>query len=90
MKKIQLFLIGLVAIIGITVALIFIDPFNWHIRDRFGGEYDAALTAIPADSLAYVGVNMLQYDADAWNTMSGAADGDGVRGFGDGDADPPG
>lgn len=71
MKKIQILLIGLVAIIGIAVALIFIDPFNWHILDRFGGDYDAALTAIPADSLAYVGVNLLQHDADAWAEMGG-------------------
>ena len=71
MKKIQILLIGLVAIIGIAIALIFIDPFNWHIRDRFGGDYDAALTAIPANSLAYVGVNILQHDADAWDKMGG-------------------
>jgi len=77
MKKIQILLIGVVAIIGIILAVLFIDPFNWHIRDRFGGDYDAALVAIPADSLAYVGVNMLQYDVDAWDAMGGATDGDG-------------
>lgn len=71
MKKIQIFLIGLVAIIGIAIALIFIDPFNWHIRDRFSGDYDAALTAIPADSVAYIGVNLLQHNADAWDNMGG-------------------
>ena len=71
MKKIQIFLIGLVAIIGIIGVVILTDPFNWHIGDRFGSEYDAVLTAIPADSLAYVGVNLLQYDADAWDKMSG-------------------
>ncbi len=69
MKKIKIALITLLVVLAITTAVFLLDPFNWHLRDRLSGDYDAALTAIPADSLAYISINFLQYDADEWESM---------------------
>ncbi len=75
MKKIKIASLTLFAVIAAATAVLFLDPFNWHLPDRFDDEYDAAMTAIPADSLVYIGVNLLHYDADEWKTIQQAEDG---------------
>ena len=45
----------------ITGAIVwFVDPFGWQIQERTSGNFDAAITAIPPDSLAYVGIDLLR------------------------------
>ncbi len=52
-----------VLVVG-SLALFWLDPFGWHIVERLTGRYDAAIQAIPADSPAYVGVNLLEVNRE--------------------------
>jgi hypothetical protein len=57
-------LLGLVALFLLAAGVIFLDPFNLHIVDRIRGGYDAAATAIPAESSVYVGIDLLNRNFD--------------------------
>ena len=39
---------GAVIFSFLVIPLIFWDPFGWHLIDRFRGDYDATLAAVPA------------------------------------------
>lgn len=46
--------------------LVYLDPFDWNLVARLNGSYDAAAEAVPADALAYVGMDLRQLSsADA-------------------------
>ncbi|MFQ5420672.1 MAG: DUF3352 domain-containing protein, partial [Anaerolineae bacterium] len=53
----------LVLVVG-SLAVFWLDPFGWHIVERLTGRYDAAIQAIPANSPAYAGVNLLEVNQD--------------------------
>jgi hypothetical protein len=68
-KYIIALIVGLVLLccccLAVAVAIVFADPFNWHIKDRlFGGTFDAAAEAMPEDTGFYVGVNLLNATPD--------------------------
>ena len=63
-KKIALGVGGIVLLVllcccVVAAVVIFLDPFRLHLLDRLTGRYDAAATAMPADTEAYVGVNIV-------------------------------
>lgn len=69
-------LLGLLALLLVAAGVIFLDPFNLHIVDRIRGGYDAAATAIPAESSAYIGIDLLNRnldDLDAFRELFAAA-----------------
>lgn len=51
-------------LIVIVAALALFDPFGWHTLARLTGRYDATADAIPADTLVYVGANLLNANLD--------------------------
>ncbi|MEZ4646422.1 MAG: DUF3352 domain-containing protein [Chloroflexota bacterium] len=53
-----------VVVLAAIALVIWLDPFGWAVVDRLSGRYDAALTAVPEDSILYVGMNLLNGNAD--------------------------
>lgn len=51
----------LIALLFLILAglTLWLDPFGWSVLDRLSGRYDATATAVPPNSLVYVGVNLL-------------------------------
>ncbi len=59
----QLTMIALFAImflVGVALILLFADPFEWNLLERLNGRFDAATSAMPSDTVAYVGINLLE------------------------------
>ena len=70
MKKILLGLTAVTFMLILTVGLlVWVDPFDLRVADRFGSDYDAALTAIPLESDVYMGVNLLNANLEQWQAF---------------------
>lgn len=44
---------------GFGPLFLILDPLDLHLVDRLSGDFDAAALAVPPESMAYVGVNLL-------------------------------
>ena len=59
----QLTLIAVFALMflaGLIIIILFADPFDWNLLQRLDRNFDASAAAMPADTVAYVGVNLLE------------------------------
>jgi hypothetical protein len=59
----QLTMIALFAImflVGLILIVVFADPFDWNLLQRLNGNFDASASAMPSDTVAYVGLNLLE------------------------------
>ncbi len=55
---------SLIGLFLLAVLFFVLDPFNLNLIGRFTGRYDAALTAMPPDTYAYIGLNLLAAGRD--------------------------
>lgn len=72
-KTTRLLLIGFVLVV-VGTALLWADPFGWHVWQRWTGGYDAAITAVPGNSQAYIGLNLLNADRERLDELAAAFD----------------
>lgn len=75
-KTTRLLLIGFVLVVVGAALLLWVDPFGWHVWQRWMGGYDAAITAVPANSQVYIGLNLLNADRERLNELAAAFDPD--------------
>lgn len=55
---------GFVAILAIALILLLINPFQLRLIGRLSGNYDAAASAMPAETDLYMGINLLNARPD--------------------------
>lgn len=67
-------LIGLAALATLAliavVAVVALDPFNLHLWDRLTGRYDAAMTAMPPDTVIYSGLNLANATGERFDRLA--------------------
>jgi hypothetical protein len=61
---------GFVAILAIALILILIDPFQLRLIGRLSGNYDAAASAMPAETDLYMGINLLNARPDQMERLA--------------------
>lgn len=57
-------LLGCCALVAVVVLVVVVDPFDLNILSRLNGRYDAAATAMPADTVFYAGLNLLNLNPE--------------------------
>lgn len=64
---------------GFAPLFLILDPLDLHLVDRLSGDFDAAVLAVPPESLVYVGVNLLGAERERLEAVGEqfAAAGDG-------------
>ena len=64
---------------GFGPLFLILDPLDLHLVDRLSGDFDAAALAVPPESMAYVGVNLLGAERAQLENLGAkfAATGDG-------------
>lgn len=73
-KTTRLLLVGSVLVAVGAALLLWADPFGWHVWQRWMGGYDAAITAVPANSQAYISLNLLNADRERLDELTAAFD----------------
>ncbi len=63
-KGLQVALAGVVGLVVVAGGVLWADPFGWRLWQRWTGGYDATITAVPRNSTAYVGLNLLNVDQE--------------------------